>query len=175
LSATTSPPLDREAASLPEDHLALRLWLRMLTCTLLIEKQVNGRLKTDFAQSLPRFDLLSQLHRHPAGLRMTELSRRMMVTGGSVTGLTDGLQAEGLVERHEDPADRRSKWVRLTALGRKRFVAMAAEHAQWIAQMMGGLSAAEQRELYRMLARLKTSIGEAGDAGEVRDAGAEKT
>ena len=99
MNAITLPPLDREAASLPEDHLALRLWLRMLTCTLLIEKTINGRLKTDFAQSLARFDLLSQLHRHPEGLRMTELSKRMMVTGGSVTGLTDGLEAEGLVER----------------------------------------------------------------------------
>ena len=55
--------------------------------------------------------------------------------------------------------------MRLTAAGRKRFVAMAAEHEQWIAQMMGGLSAAEQRELFRMLARLKVSIGEAG--GEI--------
>ena len=162
MNAITLPPLDREAASLPEDHLALRLWLRMLTCTLLIEKTINGRLKTDFAQSLARFDLLSQLHRHPEGLRMTELSKRMMVTGGSVTGLTDGLEAEGLVERQEDPGDRRSKWVRLTAAGRKRFVAMAAEHEQWIAQMMGGLTANEQRELFRMLARLKASIGEAG-------------
>ena len=93
---------------------------------------------------------------------MTELSKRMMVTGGSVTGLTDGLEAEGMVERQEDPGDRRSKWVRLTAAGRKRFMAMAAEHEQWIAQMMGGLTANEQRELFRMLARLKTSIGEAG-------------
>ena len=162
MSAVTVPPLDREAASLPEDHLALRLWLRMLTCTLLIEKTINGRLKADFDQSLARFDLLSQLHRHPDRLRMTELSKRMMVTGGSVTGLTDGLEAEGLVERQEDPGDRRSKWVRLTAAGRKRFIAMAGEHEQWIAQMMGGLTANEQRELFRMLARLKASIGEAG-------------
>lgn len=162
MNSVAALPLDREAASLPEDHLALRLWLRMLTCTLLIEKTINGRLKADFDQSLARFDLLSQLHRHPEGLRMTELSKRMMVTGGSVTGLTDGLEAEGLVERQEDPGDRRSKWVRLTGAGRKRFIAMAAEHEQWIAQMMGGLTATEQRELFRMLARLKSSIGEAG-------------
>lgn len=158
-AVTPTPPLDREAASQPEDHLALRLWLRMLTCTLLIEKTINGRLKNEFEHSLARFDLLSQLHRHPEGLRMTELSKRMMVTGGSVTGLTDGLEAEGLVARQEDPDDRRSKWVRLTPAGRKQFIAMAGEHEQWIVQMMDGLSGAEQRELYRMLARLKSSIG----------------
>ena len=77
MNAITLPPLDREAASLPEDHLALRLWLRMLTCTLLIEKTITGRLKTDFAQSLARFDLLSQLHRHHVFVR--SLSRENQV------------------------------------------------------------------------------------------------
>ena len=97
---------DRESGSRADDHRALRLWLRLLTCTQLIEGQVRGRLRERFATTLPRFDLMSQLERHPQGLKMNELSRRMMVTGGNVTGIVDQLAAEGLVERQADAADR---------------------------------------------------------------------
>ena len=90
---------DRETAARPDDHRALRLWLRMLTCTQLIERQVRNQLRLRFSTTLPRFDLMSQLERHPEGLKMNELSRRMMVTGGNITGITDQLVKEGLVQR----------------------------------------------------------------------------
>ena len=90
------------------DHDALRLWLRLLTCTLLIERSVKTRLRESFAMTLPRFDLMAQLERAPGGLKMSELSRRLMVTGGNVTGLTDQLVGEGLVERRRVPGDRRA-------------------------------------------------------------------
>ena len=81
---------------------ALRLWLRLLTCTLLIESRCARGCASDFATTLPRFDLMAQLERHPQGLKMGELSRRLMVTGGNVTGITDQLVDEGLVERVDD-------------------------------------------------------------------------
>ncbi|MBP6142011.1 MAG: MarR family transcriptional regulator, partial [Polaromonas sp.] len=77
----------------------LRLWLRLLTCTQLVEKKVRTQLRQQFDTTLPRFDLLSQLERSPQGLKMNELSRRMMVSGGNITGITDQLVNEGLVER----------------------------------------------------------------------------
>ncbi len=89
-------------------HESLRLWLRLLTCTLTIERRVRARLRERFAMTLPRFDLMAQLERHPEGLKMGELSRRLMVTSGNVTGLTDQLVREGLVERTPIPADRRA-------------------------------------------------------------------
>ena len=100
--------MDRETRATVEDHRALRLWLRLLTCSQLIERQVRSRLRSRFGITLPRFDLMSQLERHPEGLKMSELSRRMMVTGGNVTGIVDQLVKEGLVERVEDAADRRA-------------------------------------------------------------------
>ena len=71
----------------------LRLWLRLLTCTQLIEKQVRTDLREQWGTTLPRFDYLAQLQRHPGGLRMNALSRYLMVTGGNITGLTDQLAA----------------------------------------------------------------------------------
>ena len=62
---------------------------------------------------------MAQLERNPQGLRMGELSRRLMVTGGNVTGITDQLVAEGLVERRPIAGDRRAYAVRLTAKGKR--------------------------------------------------------
>ena len=107
--------MDLEARAHSEHPDELRLWLRLLTCTQLIEKQVRNELREQFATTLPRFDLMSQLERAPEGLKMNELSRRMMVTGGNVTGITDQLVTEGLVERVDVAGDRRAWRVRTPA------------------------------------------------------------
>ncbi|HXZ52894.1 MAG TPA: MarR family transcriptional regulator [Burkholderiales bacterium] len=146
---------DRESRSRADDHRALRLWLRLLTCTQLIEGQVRSRLRERFATTLPRFDLMSQLERHPQGLKMNELSRRMMVTGGNVTGIVDQLVAEGLVERQADAADRRALRVRLTRAGERVFAEMARAHEEWIVATLAGLSRREHAELFRLLAKVK--------------------
>ena len=75
-----------------DDHHALRLWLRMLTCCNLIEGEIRSRLRNDFDTTLPRFDLMAQLQRAPKGMKMGELSRHMMVTNGNITGITDQLE-----------------------------------------------------------------------------------
>jgi len=97
-----------------DHHESLRLWLRLLTCTHLIETQVRKALATQFKTTLPRFDLMAQLERAPHGLQMGEISRRMLVTGGNVTGIVDQLERSGLIARTEDPADRRAYLVKLT-------------------------------------------------------------
>jgi DNA-binding MarR family transcriptional regulator len=147
--------LDRETASRTDDHQALRLWLRLLTCSQLIERQVRARLRERFETTLPRFDLMSQLWRYPDGLKMNQLSRHLMVTGGNVTGIVDPLEKDGLVERAAEPADRRAYRVRLTPAGRKAFAEMARVHEGWVVEMLGGLSRKEQAETYRLLARMK--------------------
>ncbi|MGE5128059.1 MAG: MarR family winged helix-turn-helix transcriptional regulator [Sphingomonadaceae bacterium] len=153
--AAASEREDRESGSRADDHRALRLWLRLLTCTQLIEGQVRSRLRERFATTLPRFDLMSQLERHPQGLKMNELSRRMMVTGGNVTGIVDQLAAEGLVERQADPDDRRAQRVRLTRAGERVFAEMARAHEEWIVATLSGLSRREHAELFRLLAKVK--------------------
>ena len=145
---------DRESAARADDHRALRLWLRLLTCSQLIERHVRSRLRSRFGTTLPRFDLMAQLERHPAGLKMNELSRRLMVTGGNVTGIVDQLVREGLVERSAD-ADRRAFRVRLTRAGERAFGEMARAHEQWIAELLAGLTRREHVDLFRLLARLK--------------------
>src|SRR5512136_181183 len=129
--------VDLETRAKKGDHEALRLWLRLLSCTVRMENQVRLRLRREFNTTLPRFDLMAQLERSAGGLRMSELSKRLMVSGGNVTGITDQLESEGLVVRTPCPGDRRSFTVKLTETGLKRFREMAARHELWIIELLG--------------------------------------
>jgi DNA-binding MarR family transcriptional regulator len=152
--------MDMEARAHSEHPEALRLWLRLLTCTQLVERRVRGRLRERFDTTLPRFDLMAQLERAPAGLKMNELSRRMMVTGGNVTGITDQLVAEGLVERVDVEGDRRAYRVRLTPKGRKAFHEMARQHESWIVEAFDCLSEKDIATLHRLLGKVKDAAGQ---------------
>ena len=150
--------LDLETRAKKGDHQALRLWLRLLSCTVRIENKIRLRLRREFNTTLPRFDLMAQLERSSGGLRMNEISRRLMVSGGNVTGITDQLEREGLVARTPCPGDRRAYTVKLTDTGLKRFREMAAAHELWIIELLGGLSRGEMEAMIDELGKLKTHI-----------------
>lgn len=168
-----APPMDMEtrlndlhsgeygAANGSEDGGAaiqtLRLWLRLLSCTTLIEAEIRTHLRTEFDTTLPRFDLMAQLERHPDGLRMGELSKRMMVTGANITGITDQLEQEKLVQRIPDLVDRRVFAVKLTEQGRASFNTMALQHESWVMDLFAGLTSDQKTQLYELLALLKQS------------------
>ena len=149
---------DLESRLTDDHHDALRLWLRLLTCTTMVERGIRRRLRERFGMTLARFDLMAQLERFPAGLRMGDLSRRLMVTGGNVTGLVAQLVDEGLVERSAVPHDRRAHLVRLTARGREVFGAMAIAHERWIIEMTEDLSAGDRDHLHGLLGKLKNAV-----------------
>lgn len=156
--STPKPPIDRETRLTDDHHQSVRLWLRMLACTNLIEGEVRRRLRAEFGTTLPRYDLMSQLERHPEGLKMSELSKRMMVTGGNVTGITDQLVAEGCVVRDANPQDRRAYLLKLTPKGRRIFGAMAHAHEPWIIELFGGLTESDKDRLQSQLAALKSHV-----------------
>jgi len=146
---------DLETLTGPDDHDDLRLWLRLLTCCNLIEGDIRGRLRTEYETTLPRFDLMAQLHRAPEGMKMSELSRHMMVTNGNITGITDQLEKEGLVQRNKVLTDRRSSLIKLTAKGKRTFKKMADSHEQWIQDLLSGLSEKSRKSLFEALGELK--------------------
>ena len=142
-------PLDAETkvAERPHDHRdELRLWLRLFTCKEVIESEVRRRLRDSFGVTLPRFDLMAQLDRTPKGMTLGELSQRMMVSNGNVTGLVDRLVEQGLINRRPSPRDRRAQIVSLTAQGRKVFRAMARTNADWIGELFAYTAGSSQTE-----------------------------
>jgi DNA-binding MarR family transcriptional regulator len=147
-----APVLDRPE---PESKQRLRLWLRLYAATSVIEREMRRFLRTRFATTLPRFDLMAALERAPEGLTMGELSRRLMVSGGNVTSIVAGLERDGLICRRSPPADRRTSYVALTEQGRIAFAAMARAHERWINELLGGVSGNNADTLTDLLAELK--------------------
>jgi DNA-binding MarR family transcriptional regulator len=150
--------LGHEARAGTGDHAVLKLWLRMLASTTQIEAEIRKRLRERFDISLARFDYMAQLYRYRDGLKMRVLSRYLMVTGGNVTGLTDELEREGVVQRSASPEDRRAWIVSLTPKGRRSFEAMAKEHEEWLLEMFSGLDAKAVQQLYAQLGALRVHL-----------------
>lgn len=143
----------------PEDHRdELRLWLRLLTCSTLVEAEIRRRLRDSFDFTLPRFDILAQLDRAPDGLVLGEVSKRLMVSAGNVTAIVDRLIQDGLISRTPSPRDRRVQIIRMTPDGRRRFRRMARQHGDWIADLFADMPRAERDALMASLGTLKQSI-----------------
>lgn len=133
----------------------LRFWLRLLRATNFVEAQLRERLRVTFDTTLPRFDVLAALYRTGEGLKMSELSRMLMVSNGNVTGIIDRLVADDMVVRMPIEGDRRATRVGLTQQGRKDFSAMATAHESWINEILGALDEPEIAAALALLDKLK--------------------
>jgi len=157
-------PLDAETKAFerPEHHRdELRLWLRILTCSTLIENEIRRRLRDNFDVTLPRFDLMAQLDRVPAGMTLSDLSRRMMVSNGNLTGLVDRLEDTGHIDRRAMETDRRVQIISLTKAGRAAFRQMAAAHEGWVAELFAELAKQDREALMDLLSKTKWSVRQA--------------
>jgi DNA-binding MarR family transcriptional regulator len=134
---------------------SLRIWLRLLGCTTLIEQTVRTRLRHEFKVTLPQFDVLAELEAAGEPQTMSALSRRLMVSNGNVTGVIDRLARAGLVRRQASPEDRRVQYIALTQAGRKRFATMASAHEGWVHELLGELGDDDGRTLAELLERTK--------------------
>ena len=161
--------MDLESRARADDPQAIRLWLRMMACAATVEREERRRLRAEFDTTPPRFGLMAQLHRSPVGLSMGELSQRLMVTGGNVTGIAEQLVKEGMVAREADPHDRRAYRLSLTLKGRRQFSRMAAAHEKWTIELFSALSDEETAQTYALLGKLKAGLArqetKGGDKG----------
>ena len=140
------------------EQLDLRIWLRLLTCTHLIERQVRKNLRENFATTLPRFDVLAQIDRAPNGMSMRELSSRLMVTSGNITPLVDRLAHEKLIRRDSSAEDRRVQYLSLTAKGKRVLNKMIPAHSSWVNALMTNMDKGDALNLHKLLGDLKGSI-----------------
>lgn len=139
-----------------EESSALRLWLRLLSCATLIENELRSCLRREFNTTLPRFELMAQLASRPEGMKMTELSRHMLVTNGNITGITDQLEKEGYVKRQRLPNDRRSSMLFLTPKGKTHYDAIASVYQASVDRFFSALPQSSKDTLLAELGQLKT-------------------
>ena len=158
---SASAQSDRETRLHEDDHHSIKLWLRLLTCSNLIEYTLRTALREEFDTTLPRFDFMAQLEREPKGITMGELSKRMMVSGGNISGIATQLVNEGLVDRSSLPEDRRTFIVKLTAKGLRVFFDMAERHEEWVISMLGQLPVRDVDQLMELLGEVKQLAGAA--------------
>lgn len=154
----TRPALREKHDGAPGDQLGIRLWLRLLSCTMVIEKRLQRRLTEQFATTLPRFDILAALDRSRGGMMMSELSRALLVSNGNVTALIKTLARDGHVTITASQSDRRASIVEITAAGRAHFAQLADAHHGWLEAMLDGVSREQREALFDLLGTLKASI-----------------
>jgi DNA-binding MarR family transcriptional regulator len=149
-----------------EPRADVRVWLRMLSCTIVIEKRLRRRFIEQFETTLPRFDVMAALERHADGMTMGELSNALLVSNGNVTAIVRQLERDGYAVSRPAPGDRRSSIVALTSRGRTDFAVLAEAHHEWIKQMLAGMSSVDKAALHDLLQSLKSSI--ASDKGSAK-------
>jgi len=155
---TLSNKSNEEALPAGAGSSELRMWVRLLACAKIGEKQLRRRFEDEFQTTLPRFDVLAALHRAPEGLRMSALSRALLVSNGNVTLVVRQLQENGLVETHINPKDARSAIVSLTAAGKQRFMILAEAHHRWISEIFDGVSESDMDMLAQLLGRVRSEL-----------------
>lgn len=157
---TSARRSDLETRLHDDDHHSIKLWLRLLTCSSLIEKYLRDKLRDEFGTTLPRFDFMAQLQRNPQGLMMGELSELMMVSGGNISGIATQLVKEKLITRTPLPSDGRAFLVKLTPAGAKAFEKMAVKHEQWVVELLGKIQQKEIIQMTEDLGHLKEAVSE---------------
>ena len=154
--------VDQRLEHIPHEKEGLRLWLRIVSCTQMVEQEIRTMLRVKFDMTLPRFELLSALDRVADGLTMGELSRWLMVSKGNVTGIAERLSEDGFIVREPTPTDRRSFVVTLTDKGRKAYKEMELEYEQLLEKLFDDLSPDDSDMFTGMLAKIKESVEELG-------------
>lgn len=149
------------------DRSNVRVWLRLLSCTMAIEKELQRRF-SERGMTLPRFDVLAALDRNPDGMTMGALSQALLVSNGNVTQLTQKLKRDGLIEVTPLPSDRRTQIVKMTDEGRQEFQRFARAHSDWIDQLLAGLDFTQRERLYVALGTMKMSIARASHGRKAR-------
>lgn len=157
----TAITADTGAAESPSKA-RLRLWLKLLKSSRLIEEEIRRRMRAELDTTLPRFDVMSALSRAPDGLRMSEISHSLRVSNGNITGIVDKLAEQGLALRVTVPADRRANIVRLTPRGKKVFAEHAARHEAWLDEILGGLDTTDMTEMVQHFDHLLNTLREDG-------------
>ena len=136
---------------------SVRLSLRLLTTSRLIEREVDALMRSRFDSTIARFDFLSALDRH-GPLTLGEVSQYLLVSNGNVTQLRTRLSEDGLVETDPDEHDRRVHRVRLTREGEGVFKRMAKAHATLVDSLLGEVTQADKQNLARLLDAAKASL-----------------
>jgi DNA-binding MarR family transcriptional regulator len=133
--------------ALRDVRLAIEAWESLLRAQATISRDLTAALADTDVQ--PReYGVLYALSGAPTGLRMSELNDDALLTQTGMSRLIARLEGRGLVEREDDPEDKRACRIRLTAAGSTAQRVAGAAHARHVTEVMSrNLDAAALRTL----------------------------
>lgn len=141
--------------SLQADQDKLRAWLTLLNQASGLKKNIDRRLSKEFGISLSRFDVLAALERGgKEGLKAGALTKKLVVSDGNTTQVTNKLVRDGLVRRYKDKDDGRVVIYALTAKGAKLFKSMATKNRHWVSDAFSGLDGDDLHQLRNLLSKI---------------------
>jgi DNA-binding MarR family transcriptional regulator len=118
-----------------------------------------------------RFNLLMMLLKYSDGeATPAGLADKTGVTRATISGLLDGLEKDGLIERRPDPEDRRLIRVHLTAAGQEFLDKIVPGYCRWLSSIVEPLDEKERQQLVILLEKIRTRLGELAVTGETRSA-----
>jgi len=105
-----------------------------------------GRYAKSTGLSMPQFSIMMQLH-YRGACGMSKISEGYDITPAAASQLVDKLVHNGLIQRVEDPNDRRAKLLSLTDKGRNLVLQGIEERYRWVDELSGKLTAEERDQV----------------------------
>ncbi|MCX7797623.1 MAG: MarR family transcriptional regulator [Melioribacter sp.] len=136
--------------------LALNTWIKLARAFSTFNKKTAENIR-NFGLTQPQFAVIEALG-HLGPLKVGELCKKMLVTGGNMTLVLDNVEKLGYIERIHSKDDRRAIIVQLTKSGKELFDKIFYSHAEYIAELMSVLTPEEQKTLGELLKKLGTSL-----------------
>jgi len=147
-----------------EKELALDVWINLIKAFKIIHREIQHELSPSGLTG-PQFGVLRRLNIH-GELCLSEISEKLNVTEGNITGIIDRLEREGYVYRERDKDDRRVIHIKLAPEGERIYNEVYPGYRQRIDQLMGCLTEEEQKQLSYLLDKLRRGIEEIGNSGD---------
>jgi DNA-binding MarR family transcriptional regulator len=131
----------------PQFSQAIRSWMDVF-----MHRSMRGwgRYAKSTGLSMPQFSILMQLH-HRGNCGIGDISERFDVTTAAASQLAEKLVQSGLIQRGEDPQDRRAKLLNLTDKGRELIQRGIEERYRWVEQLEEKLTVDEQAQVSEAL------------------------
>lgn len=138
---------------------ALDTYVKLMRCANAVTTRLHRHLRVD-GLSVTQFGVLEALL-HLGPMRMQDLSRKVLKSGGNLTLVVGNLEKRGLVRRQVGPLDRRVIEVTLTADGRHLVRNVFKRHAAEAVDLFSAIAPTEQTHLGHLLKRLGTAASAA--------------
>lgn len=139
---------------------ALDVYIKLMRASETVTSRINSHLR-EYGLTTSQFGVMESLY-HLGPMCQTELAQKILKSSGNLTTVIDNLSKRGLVERVQNPDDRRMFDIHLTPDGERLISRIFPPHVTGVLETFAALSPQEQSALGDLLRRLGRSAAQTG-------------